>query len=60
MNEFANLFVFSRGVANLLCLLSSCEIETAGDRRLVILLRGSVEGFSSTGAQDKLKPVFVS
>ena len=27
MNEFANLFVFTRGVANFLCLLSSCEIE---------------------------------
>ena len=25
MNEFANLFVFTRGVANLLCLLSSCD-----------------------------------
>jgi len=42
MNEFANLFVFTRGVANLLCLLSSYEIETEGGRRLVILLRGSL------------------
>jgi len=42
MNEFENLFVFTRGVANLLCLLSSCEIETAGGRRLVILRRGSL------------------
>lgn len=33
INEFPNLFVFTRGVANLLCLLSSYEIETEGGRQ---------------------------
>lgn len=33
MNEFPNLFVFIRGVANLLLLLSSYEIETEGGRQ---------------------------
>ena len=42
MNEFPNLFVFTSGLANLLCLLSSYEIETERGRRLVILLRGSL------------------
>jgi len=41
MKEFANLFVFARGVANLR-LLRSCEIETEGGRRPVISLRGSL------------------
>ena len=42
MNEFPNLFIFTGGMANLLCLLSSYEIKTKGGRRLVILLRGSL------------------
>ena len=42
MNEFPNLFVFTGGMANLLCLLSSYEIGTKNGRRLVILLRGSL------------------
>ena len=42
MKEFLNLFAFTGGMANLLCLLSSYEVETKGGRRLVILLRGSL------------------
>ena len=30
MKEFPNLFVFIGGMANLLCLLSSYEVETKG------------------------------
>jgi len=42
MKEFPNLVVFIGGMANLLCLLSSYEIETKGGRWLVILLSGSL------------------
>ena len=49
MKEFPNLFVFTGGMANFLCLLSSYEVETKGGRKLVILLRGSLTIDLNTG-----------